>query len=703
MPGRVVRELRGFLAAVVVLAAVLGGCWLLYQREAGQVAERQTELEVVRVKLLTRLLQLELRPVVDDLRLLVDGDGLRDYLETGRDASLRAAIRRATFISHEKPLYDQVRYLDEAGKEVFRINHDGQAVPASQLQNKADRPYFKQTSILSPGMLYVSSFDLNVEGNKPEVPLKPTLRFAVPVFDSHGQRRGIYIINCLGDSIISGLQQSAQLLVRRIRLLNPAGYWLKTDDPRQEWGFMLPGRADFTLARSNPTLWARMQRDLAGQSPLENGLITWQRLRPTEFSGLPDNELRSDDGFLLVASAISGPEWHALFDRVRRLTSITAIGLSILTLICAWLFRARMSAMRRLRVMNEQLELRVRERTEALARSYEEVQRREQLLEEVGRLAKVGGWEIDAASGEGSWTAEVARIHDVNPRDISRKEVRLRAYTPQSREKLEPALGAAYEQGIPYDLELQLITPRGEPKWVRTICHPLLENGKVKSLRGALQDITVKKEYEARLQAKLQRLHMLEHLTRAIGERQDLPSILQVVTRTLEEEMALDFVCIGLYEPAERFLTVVAVGLQSAGLAARLAMGEQDRIPIDANGLSRCVRGKLVYEPDIEGVDFPFPQRLASGGLRSLVAAPLLIESRVFGVLISARNRPNSFQSSECEFLRQFSEHVALAAHQAQLHGALQTGLRGAAQHPAGGDAAGAPARVGADGERDRA
>jgi GAF domain-containing protein len=67
----------------------------------------------------------------------------------------------------------------------------------------------------------------------------------------------------------------------------------------------------------------------------------------------------------------------------------------------------------------------------------------------------------------------------------------------------------------------------------------------------------------------------------------------------------------------------------------------------------------------------PFPQRLGQGGLRSLVAALLLVESNVFGVLITAR-RVRSFTSRECEFLLQLSEHVALAAHQAQIYSALQ-------------------------------
>jgi signal transduction histidine kinase/ActR/RegA family two-component response regulator len=54
-----------------------------------------------------------------------------------------------------------------------------------------------------------------------------------------------------------------------------------------------------------------------------------------------------------------------------------------------------------------------------------------------------------------------------------------------------------------------------------------------------------------------------------------------------------------------------------------------------------------------------------------MVAAPLLVESQVFGVLVAARASAG-FTSAECEFLRQLSEHVALAAHQAQLYAALQ-------------------------------
>jgi signal transduction histidine kinase/ActR/RegA family two-component response regulator len=175
-----------------------------------------------------------------------------------------------------------------------------------------------------------------------------------------------------------------------------------------------------------------------------------------------------------------------------------------------------------------------------------------------------------------------------------------------------------------------------------------------------------------KLQAQLARLHLLQQITRAIGERQDIRSIFQVVIRTLEEHLPVDFCCICLYDPAENCVIVTSVGSHSEALAMELAMTAQARIEIDQNGLSQCVQGRLVYEPDITQIPFPFPQRLARGALTSMVAAPLLVESKVFGVLIAARRQAHSFSSGDCEFLRQASEHVALAAHQAQLYSALQ-------------------------------
>jgi signal transduction histidine kinase len=177
---------------------------------------------------------------------------------------------------------------------------------------------------------------------------------------------------------------------------------------------------------------------------------------------------------------------------------------------------------------------------------------------------------------------------------------------------------------------------------------------------------------EGKLRAQLARLSLLQHITRATGERQDLASIFQVVLGSLEENLPIDFGCFLLHDPAAQSLTVSAIGVAGRGFADKLELKEQINVPVDANGLSRCVAGQLVYEPDVLQVPFPFPQRLAAAGLRSAVIAPLIVENQVFGVLVCARRNEQSFSSGECEFLRQLSEHVALASHQARLYGALQ-------------------------------
>jgi len=208
--------------------------------------------------------------------------------------------------------------------------------------------------------------------------------------------------------------------------------------------------------------------------------------------------------------------------------------------------------------------------------------------------------------------------------------------------------------------------------WLEGTATNRLQDPAVRAIVTNYRDVSERMRTDTRMREQLQRLALLSRITNAIGERQDLRSIFQVVVRTIEEELPVDFCCICLYDAGENKLSVSCVGARSADTASGLALTENTPVPIDENGMGRCVRGHLVYEPDISASQFQFPQRLASAGMRSMVIAPMLVESQVFGVMICARRESEAFSSGECEFLRQSSEHTALASHQAQLYGALQ-------------------------------
>jgi PAS domain S-box-containing protein len=220
-------------------------------------------------------------------------------------------------------------------------------------------------------------------------------------------------------------------------------------------------------------------------------------------------------------------------------------------------------------------------------------------------------------------------------------------------------------------IEISAVRRDGGEFPVELSINALHDGGRI-TFCGFITDITERKLATERIQVQLQRLALLSQITRAISERQDLASIFHVALRSIEDNLPIDFGCVCLYDRNDHTLTVAGCGEKSAAIAAVLALPKNVSLPIDENGLARCVRGELVYEPDTAQVKFPFPQRLAHGGLRAMVIAPLRVESNVFGVLVAARRDPQSFSSMDCEFLRQLCEHVALAANQAQVYSALQ-------------------------------
>jgi signal transduction histidine kinase/ActR/RegA family two-component response regulator len=178
---------------------------------------------------------------------------------------------------------------------------------------------------------------------------------------------------------------------------------------------------------------------------------------------------------------------------------------------------------------------------------------------------------------------------------------------------------------------------------------------------------------ETRLHVQLGHLSLLQHITRAIGDRQDLASITQVVVTTLERSLPIQFGCAAQYDPATRQLTMSTIGAASHSYCGQLGLVIGSEIPLDEHGLAAILEGKLIHEPDTNRTDLPLLRRLATCNLGSVVIAPLVAEKTLFGVLIAARTEVDAFTSPDCEFLKQLSEHVALASRQAELNSALQT------------------------------
>ncbi len=118
------------------------------------------------------------------------------------------------------------------------------------------------------------------------------------------------------------------------------------------------------------------------------------------------------------------------------------------------------------------------------------LQRSEDFLDRTGRLAGVGGWQLDLETQQLTWSDETCRIHGVEPGYVPRLEEAIEFYAPESREPIRAAVERSMQDGTPWDLELALVRADQRRIWVRTVGGAELVAGKAVRLAGAFQNIT---------------------------------------------------------------------------------------------------------------------------------------------------------------------------------------------------------------------
>jgi signal transduction histidine kinase len=296
-PGIFSPRVRRRLAATFLPAALLtGGVVLaLYFQDLTKEHALYEQAGAHLVDLHSDIIRRELKSVESDLLYLANQAVLRSYL-SGSAASRRELQAEYVLFCRQRGVYDQIRYLDAAGRERVRINYnDGRpaVVPHRELQTKAARYYFARARLLNRGQVFVSPFDLNVEHERIERPLKPVIRFATPVFDRRGAKRGILVLNYLGAALLGKVVRVSAGFSGSAWLLNQGGYFLRGPAPADEWGFMLGH--DRTFASYFPEEWSQIAGGVRYQFHTGRGLFTFRALSPR--ADVPT----TDAGLIVVA------------------------------------------------------------------------------------------------------------------------------------------------------------------------------------------------------------------------------------------------------------------------------------------------------------------------------------------------------------------------------------------------------------------
>lgn len=120
-------------------------------------------------------------------------------------------------------------------------------------------------------------------------------------------------------------------------------------------------------------------------------------------------------------------------------------------------------------------------------------------LDEVGSLARVGGWDLDLERNTLTWSRVVREIHEVEDGYEPRLDTAIAFYAPAAVPIIQGAIQSLITEGCPFDLTLPLVTAKGRPIWVRTIGKTQIENGNITRVGGVFQDITEARATEEKM------------------------------------------------------------------------------------------------------------------------------------------------------------------------------------------------------------
>lgn len=136
---------------------------------------------------------------------------IKEFLQTREQHTKNELEQIFLAVASSQSAIMQARLICKDGHELIRVEKDNDKnfiVDELKLQDKSSSYYFKTVSKMKDETVWHSKIDLNEEYGKVEIPYKPTMRFAMPVFQN-GNFDGMVVINVLVENLFLAIGKSS--------------------------------------------------------------------------------------------------------------------------------------------------------------------------------------------------------------------------------------------------------------------------------------------------------------------------------------------------------------------------------------------------------------------------------------------------------------------------------------------------------------
>jgi diguanylate cyclase (GGDEF)-like protein len=127
------------------------------------------------------------------------------------------------------------------------------------------------------------------------------------------------------------------------------------------------------------------------------------------------------------------------------------------------------------------------------------LERQDRIFRQAERMAAMGSWQASLDHQEMAWSDGVFHIYGLPVGPVPEMEIAMGFYPPHARDELNASMASTLETGRPFDIEVDFLTAKDEPRRVRVLGELDIDNNTAVGFVGVFQDVTERHALETTL------------------------------------------------------------------------------------------------------------------------------------------------------------------------------------------------------------